>query len=259
MKYHIDKKIPIPYYYQIQQQIIDTIENSEWKPDEFIPSERELSDKFRVSRITTRKALDNLMIEGYIKKIKGKGAVVAKPRIEEQLFNKLIGTFQDLKDKGFDIKNKILSFGIIKAEKNITKELGLSENEGVVKFERLRYIDNEPYHFSRTFMPEKICPDFKEEFLIDNSLIQVLEKKYGLKIYKVKRILQASVATIEDSKLFEIKIGSPILTFFNTAYIKDGTAIEYTLNKIRGDMSKFEIEISSEKVEDMSHIINKNN
>jgi len=259
MDYNIDRKNPIPYYYQIQQQIIAAIENSEWKPDEFIPSERELSDKFKVSRITTRKALDNLMIEGYIKKIKGKGAVVAKPRIEEQLFNRLIGTFQDLKDKGFDIKNEILSFGILKAEKNITKELNLSENEEVFRFERLRYIDKEPYHFSKTFIPKKICPNFDPKFLINNSLIQVMENKYDLKIYKVKRILQANVATVEDSKLFKIKIGSPILTFFNTAYIKDGTAIEYTLNKIRGDMSKFEIEISLEKVEDMSHIINKNN
>ena len=75
----------------------------------------------------------------------------------------------------------------------------------------------------------------------------------------MKRILQASIATVEDAKLFKVKIGSPILTFFNTAFIKDGTAIEYTLNKIRGDMSKFEIEINLEKVEDLSHIINKNN
>ncbi|PKM48925.1 MAG: hypothetical protein CVV02_18225, partial [Firmicutes bacterium HGW-Firmicutes-7] len=183
----------------------------------------------------------------------------AKPRIEGQLFNRLIGTFQDLKDKGFEIKNEILSFEIIKAEKNITKELNLSENEEIFRFERLRYIDEEPYHFSRTSIPEKICPNFDPKFLIDNSLIQVLENKYDLKIYKVKRILQANVATVEDSKLFKIKIGSPILTFFNTAFIKDGTPIEYTLNKIRGDMSKFEIEISLEKVEDMSHIINKNN
>lgn len=258
MDYNIDRKKPIPYYYQIQQQIIAAIENSEWKPDEFIPSERELSDKFKVSRITTRKALDNLMIEGYIKKIKGKGAVVAKPRIEEQLFNRLIGTFQDLKDKGYEIKNEILSFEVLKTEKNITKELNLSENEEVFRFERLRYIDEEPYHFSRTFIPKKICPNFDPKFLVDNSLIQVLENKYDLKIYKLKRVLQANVATVEDSKLFKIKIGSPILTFFNTAFIKDGTAIEYTLNKIRGDMSKFEIEISLEKVEDMFHIINKN-
>jgi len=259
MDYNIDRKKPIPYYYQIQQQIVDAIEKSEWNADEFIPSERELSDKFKVSRITTRKALDNLMIEGYIKKIKGKGAVVAKPRIEEQLFNRLIGTFQDLEDKGFDIKNEILSFEIIKAEKNIIKELNLNENEEVFRFERLRYIDKVPYHFSRTFISKKICPNFDPKFLIDNSFIQVLENNYGLKIYKVKRILQANVATVEDSKLFKIKIGSPILTFFNTSFIKNGAAIEYALNKIRGDMSKFEIEISLEKVEDISHIINKNN
>ncbi len=107
-------------------------------------------------------------------------------------------------------------------------------------------------------MPQKVCPDFDYKLLIKKSFIKALEENYGLKIYKIRRILEASIASIEDSKLFKIKIGSPILTFYNTAFLKEGTPIEYTLNKIRGDMSKFKIEISLDGVEDIKHKIKSN-
>lgn len=255
MDYKIDKTIPIPYYYQIQQKVKEAIKRGELKPDQFIPPERDLSEKFGVSRITTRKALEGLSIEGVIRKIKGKGAVIAKPKIEGQLFNRLIGTYQDLKDKGFKITNKILDFKIIEPSESVKKELNLLPKEKVYRFERIRFLDNEPYHYSKTFMTEKICPNFDYNLLIKESLIKVLEQNYGLKIYRVRRVLEAGIASIEDSKLFKIKIGAPILTFYNTAFLKEGTPIEYTLNKIRGDMSKFEIEISLEGVKDIKHNI----
>ncbi|MBU4293094.1 MAG: GntR family transcriptional regulator, partial [Actinobacteria bacterium] len=253
-----DKTIPIPYYYQVQQRIKEAIKKGEWKSGQFIPTERDLSDKFQVSRITTRKALESLSIEGVIRKIKGKGATVAKPKIEGQLFNRLIGTYQDLKDKGFKITNKILDFKIIEPKESARKELNLLPKEKVYRFERIRFLDNEPYHYSKTFMTEKICPNFVYKLLIKNSLIKVLEESYELKIYRVRRVLEAGVASMEDSKLFKIKIGAPILAFYNTAFLKDGTPIEYTLNKIRGDMSKFDIEISLEGVEDIKHNIKNN-
>ena len=69
----IKKEIPIPYYYQIEKILEESIENGEYKVNEFLPSERELSSKFNVSKITIRKALSNLELKGLIKKLKGKG------------------------------------------------------------------------------------------------------------------------------------------------------------------------------------------
>jgi len=256
--YKIDKTIPISYYCQIQTALKKAIEDGEWKSDQFIPTERNLSEKFHVSRITIRKALESLSLEGVIRKIKGRGAIVAKPKIEGQLFNRLIGTYQDLKDKGFKITNKILDFKIIEPSESVKKELNLLPQEKVYRFERIRFLDNEPYHYSKTFKPQKICPNFDYNLLIKESLIKVLEENYKLKIYRVRRVLEASIASIEDSKLFKIKIGAPILAFYNTAFLKEETPIEYTLNKIRGDMSKFEIEISLDGVEDIKHNIKDN-
>ncbi|MCD4669299.1 MAG: GntR family transcriptional regulator, partial [Actinomycetia bacterium] len=92
----IKKEIPIPYYYQIEKILEESIENGEFRVNEFLPSERELSAKFNVSKITTRKALSNLEFKGLIKKVKGKGSIVSNKKIEGRILNKLIGTFKDL-------------------------------------------------------------------------------------------------------------------------------------------------------------------
>ena len=258
MDYKIDKTIPIPYYYQIQQKIKEAIKKGELEQEQFIPTERDLSKEFDVSRITIRKALEGLATEGTIRRIRGKGAIISKSKIEGQLFNRLIGTYKDLENKGFKITNKVLNFKIIEPDESVKKELNLLPQEKVYRFERIRFLDDEPYHYSKTFIPQKICPDFNHNLLIEESLISVLDESYNLKIYKVKRILEASVASREESGLFNIKVGSPILTFYNTAFLKKGTPVEYTLNKIRGDMSKFKIEISLEGVDDIKHDINNN-
>lgn len=259
MDYKIDKDIPIPYYYQIQQSLKDFILNGKWKPGDFILSERELSELFKVSRITVRKALDNLLIEGLIKKVKGKGTVVAKPKIEEQLFNKLIGTYQDLTEKGFKVKNKILSFVLKDPDEQEISNLKISSSDKIFKVERLRYMEDEPYHYSITSIPRKLCSNFDVNLMINDSLIHVMDKYYGLKIYKLKRVLESTIASPQEAKLFGIKVGSPILLFYNTALSENGTPIEFSLNKIRGDMAKFQIEISVDKVEDISQTINKKN
>ena len=156
MDYKINKTIPIPYYYQIQQKIREAIKKGELKPDQFMPVERKLSKNFDVSRITVRKALEGLSIEGAIRKIKGKGAIISRPKIEGQLFNRLIGTYKDLEDKGYKIINKILDFEIVEPNELIKKELNLLPREKVYRFERIRFLDNEPYHYSETFIPKKI-------------------------------------------------------------------------------------------------------
>lgn len=257
MNYNINKNIPIPYYYQIQQSIKESIMKGEWAPGDFIPSEREISDLFKVSRITVRKALDNLLLEGLIKKVKGKGTVVSKPKIEEQLFNRLIGTYQDLTEKGYKVDNKILSFNLTSPDQKDIANLNISANDKVFKIERLRYLEGEPYHYSMTSIPQKLCSNFDANLLVKESLINVLDKYYNLKIYKLNRVLEATIATPQEAKLFNIKVGAPILSFYNTALLNDGQPIEFSLNKIRGDMAKFHIEISMDKVEDISQTINK--
>ena len=249
MDYKIDKTSPIPYYYQIYQSLKKYIENNKLEIGEFLPSERELVEKFNVSRITIRKSLDFLMSEGLIKKVKGKGSIIAAPKIEEQILSRLVGTYEDLSEKGFKITNKIISFKLSESNEKFLESLNLLTSDRVYIFERVRFINSEPYQYSKAYLPEKFCPNFDRFYknLIHKSFYKILEEKYGLKIFKIIRKLEACLASPHDNKYLEVKIGSPILAFENIAYLKDGTPIEIGFNRIKGNMAKFEavIEIST--------------
>jgi GntR family transcriptional regulator len=239
------KEIPIPYYYQIEKILEGSIENGEYGINAFLPSERELSSKFNVSKITIRKALSNLEFKGIIKKIKGKGSIVRNKKIEGRILNKLIGTYNDLLRMGFDIKNEILNINTPIPSDEVRNRLNIEPGQEVLNFERLRSIDEEPYQYSKIYMPKEPIPDFDPNLLINKSLYEILEHEFGLKINKITRIIEASIASALDAKMFKIKEGYPILAFENIAYLDDGNPIEFSYNRIRGDLSKFQIDISN--------------
>jgi len=243
MVIELKKEIPIPYYYQIEKILEEAIENGQYKVNDFLPSERELSSKFNVSKITIRKALSNLEFKGLIKKVKGKGSIIRNKKIEGRILNKMIGTFNDLTEMGFEIKNEILNSGIIKTSAEVRNKLDLGLDEEVLSFERLRFIDKEPYQYSNSFIPIKFVPGFDLNLITDRSLYEVLEGEFDLKINKITRIVEAGIASALDSKMFRTKEGSPILAFENIAYVNKNEPIEFSYNRIRGDLSKFQIDI----------------
>ena len=146
---------------------------------------------------------------------------------------------------GFDIKNEILSNNISKPSTEVRSKLNLELDEEVLHFERLRFIDDEPYQYSNSFIPRKIVPDFDLNLIINRSLYEVLEYDFNLKINKITRIVEASIASALDAKMFIIKEGYPILAFENIAYLDENKPMEFSYNRIRGDLSKFQIDISN--------------
>ena len=235
----------LPYYLQIYELLKESIEGSEWKPGDFIPSERVLSEKFHVSRITIRKALDTLTIEGYIRKIQGRGVIVCKPKIEERILGRLIGIFQDLQEKGFKIKTKLLNFSIVEPNKSVKNKLNLSNDEDVIRIERLRFVDKKAYHYSKVYIPEKFFKNLDKNLLTDKSLYSIIWENYNYKINKINKRIEASVASEADSKLLKVKSGAPILAFENLTFIENDVPIEYSINRIRGDMAKFDVEVKN--------------
>lgn len=239
------REIPIPYYYQIEKILEESIKKNEYKVNDYLPSERELSKEFNVSKITIRKALSNLEFKGLIKKVKGKGSIVSDKKIEGRILNKMIGTFNDLVGMGFDVKNKILSNNILKPPAEVRSKLNIDLDEEVLQFERIRLIDNEPYQYSNSFIPIKLIPEFNIDLIINKSLYEVLEHDFSLKINRITRILEASIASALDAKMFKIKEGFPILIFENITYLAGNKPMEFSWNRIRGDLSKFQIDISN--------------
>jgi GntR family transcriptional regulator len=133
-----NKKYIPPVYIQIRDILAEKIKSGEFISGDKLPSERELSEIYSISRMTARNALTQLVDSGYAYRLKGKGTFVSYPNIERD-FVKLSGFSQMLKSKGIKPSNKIVKSGIIEADKKIASLLETTIGTKVYEIVRIRY------------------------------------------------------------------------------------------------------------------------
>ena len=148
-----------------------------------------------------------------------------------------------MKQKGFTPSTKILSVEVVKSDEDTSKYLNINVNDDVVKLNRLRFADNEPIVFVTTFLPYKICPNITVKDLEKESLYELLENEYAISVSRVTRNLEAVLAGEYEADLLQIQKGSPIQFIESVAYAADGTPVEHSLAKYRGDRNKFTFEL----------------
>jgi GntR family transcriptional regulator len=239
----INKNTPIPLYYQLKQIILDEIKNGNLQPEDPIPTEKELSEIFEISRTTIRQAITELVNDGYLYRVKSKGTFVSKPKISQDFIRKLETFNEQIRRIGLTPSTKLLELTVIKAEEEIASILELSLDEKVIKLVRLRFADDEPIVIVETYLPYNVCFPVLQHNMGKESLYEVLSKNPESRVYRVLRTVEAIVAGQYESKLLQIKKGYPIQLFKTIGYNQKGKPIEYSIARYRGDRNKFEVEI----------------
>jgi len=239
----IDHSSPLPYYFQLKELLIEEIKKGRLKPGQQIPSEFKLCEQFRVSRTVVRQAISSLVQNGYLNREKGRGTFVTKPKITENLFQNLTGSYEDMLARGIKLVTKVLEQTKWEADSEILKRLKLEPGEPVIKIKRLRFISSEPIALVTTYLPYKICPPLLEENLTNQSLYGVLEEKYALRIAHGRRSLEAVSADRKTAALLGVKVGTPLMLLNSISYLADGRPIEYFSALHRGDRSKFVVSL----------------
>ncbi|WHX40163.1 GntR family transcriptional regulator [Mesobacillus sp. AQ2] len=233
----IDKNSPIPIYHQLEEYIKSQIESGELKPDEAIPSERVYADLFKISRMTIRQALTNLVNDGYLYRQKGKGTFVNQKKVENRLEGMTSFT-EDMKERGLTPGSRLVSFEIIPASRKIADMLHLAEHTPVFEIKRVRLADDAPLALETTFLPANLVKGLTEE-IINHSLYEYIEEKLSLTIHEATQQIEATIAKEHELPLLEIDRGSPVLLIHRTSYLKDGTPFEYVKSAYRADRYKF--------------------
>ncbi|WP_318153050.1 GntR family transcriptional regulator [Metabacillus arenae] len=233
----IDKNSPIPIYHQIEEQIKAKIENGFLLPDDAIPSEREYAEKFGVSRMTVRQALNNLVNDGFLVRQKGRGTFVSKKKVEQKLQG-LTSFTEDMQERGMKPSNKLVHFEIIPAIESVASQLDVPVHTPVYEVKRVRLADDIPMALETTYLPANLIKGLTDE-IINRSLYQYIEGHLKLEIDQATQQLEASTARESESKLLEVEKGAPILLILRTSFLKDGTPYEFVRSAYRGDRYKF--------------------
>ena len=240
---YINKNSVIPYYYQLKEILKSLIEDNVMSEGEQIPSENELCQKYEVSRTVVRQAINEMVNEGLLTRKKGKGTFVAKPKLSGSLMQNLNGFYKDMTVKDMKTRSKVLEFSIIEAPKKIANRLQQKPGDKIFKIDRLRFVNDEPIVYVITYIPYDLCPELINEDLANQSLYEVMENKFDLKIHQSRRSIEAVGAIEEIASLLDIEAGNPLFLLKSISYLENGMPVEYYEAKHRGDRIGFEVAI----------------
>jgi len=242
-KVHINRQIPLPYYYQLEEILREEIESGKWLVDQKIPSEAELCEAFNVSRTVVRQAISELVAKGLLYRRKGKGTFVAKPKINESLIQNLTGFYEDMVARGLTPVTQVLAQKTSPASKKVAEKLGIPEGTPVIEIERLRSVNDQPIVLVTTYLPYELCTGLLQEDLTNQSLYHLLEYKYDLRIARGRRTIEAVAANEREAHLLQVKRNAPLVLLDSVSYLEDGRPIEYFHALHRGDRARFEVEL----------------
>jgi GntR family transcriptional regulator len=234
---------PIPYYFQLSSFIEQEIKAKRLLPGQIMPSEQEFCEKLGVSRTVVRQALADLERNGFITKQSGKRSAISFPKYNGSLMQNLRGFYEDAVSKGQIPTTRVLELKVVPAEGELADALKLKEGEPVIMINRLRFLDGEPEVLVVTYIPEATCPNLIREDLTNQSLYELMARKYGLVISQGRRTVEAIALDRADAKLLGLPPNSPALLLKSIGLLEDGTPLEYFVAKHRGDRSKFHIEL----------------
>jgi GntR family transcriptional regulator len=229
----------LPLYIKIHDDIRKWIDAGRWKVGERLPSERELSEIFGVSRMTLRQAVTQLVDEGILERRVGSGTYVASERVRE----KMRGTtsFSEIiKAQGKKPTSKVLSYVKVTANETERERLNLQEGEPIIRMERIRYADDVPIAFEVASIPYDIIKDFKKRDITSHFFDTL--KNAGMDIGRSEQVISARVASKDIAKALNLKSGAAILSLTQTSYFSDETPFEYVLSSYAGDRFEYFLE-----------------
>lgn len=248
----INRSSPLPLYAQLIDVLTDAIEQGIWSPGSQIPAEFELCETFSVSRTVIRQALNDMAYRGLVTRAKGKGTYVAKPKIGERFFHRLVGFYQDMHEQGLATITQVLRQETTTANPKVAGQLKIEVGTPVIDIERLRFVQNEPIQLVRTYLPYHLCPKLASTDLTQQSLYAFLENEYGLVIAFGQRIIEAVAANPYEASHLRIPEGAPLLLLDSVSFLPERTPLEYYRALHRGDRSRLVVEISRFKDDDQA-------
>jgi GntR family transcriptional regulator len=225
-------------YSRVETVLASEIAEGALKVGAQLPTEDSLIERFEVSRITVRRAIQNLVSRGLVEIRRGKGTFVAAPRITQEL-TELSGFVEDMHAVGRKPTARVLGREIVTADTTVASHLALTKGQRVVRIRRVRLADGVPISFDETYLPLEIGKKIITNNLKVEPIFSLLERKYDVPLIEAEYKLEAAAATAEVATALRVKPGSPIFRIERTSYSTGNRPVDYERLYYRGDLVRF--------------------
>ncbi|MFP8883590.1 MULTISPECIES: GntR family transcriptional regulator [Streptomyces] len=225
----------VPKYYRLKRHLLEMTETM--PPGTPVPPERTLAGEFDTSRTTVRQALQELVVEGRLERIQGKGTFVAKPKVAQAL--QLTSYTEDMRAQGLEPTSQLLDIGYVTADDRLAGLLDIPSGGRVLRIERLRLASGEPMAIETTHLSQKRFPALRRSLVKYSSLYTALAEVYDVHLAEAEETIETSLATPREAGLLGTDVGLPMLMLSRYSRDTEGEPVEWVRSVYRGDRYKF--------------------
>lgn len=239
MNLQIDHSSPIPLHIQAEQLLRELIKSPDYINGKLLPNEVDLAKRLAISRTTLRLAINKLVYEELLVRKKGVGTRVAAPKFSSKSKN-WMSFSQEMSNRGIPVKNFELHVSWVVPENSVIAFFDLKEDQKVLKLERLRGKEDDPFVYFISYFHPRVGLTGEEDF--KRPLYEILEKDYNIVADLSQEEIDAKAADKFVAAKLEIPIGDPILSRKRFVFDPSGRPIEYNLGFYRAESFTYTVE-----------------
>jgi GntR family transcriptional regulator len=228
-----------PVYQQLNDRLRKSLGGEYRCGDQFL-TEREISDKFQVSRATANKALASLVSEGLLEFRKGLGTFVRREMIDYDV-RSLVSFTEKARAAGKKPSTELITFGKLAAaevDDTVRAALAVAADEFVWEMDRIRFADKAPVILEHRYVVQRHCPRLTK-LQAESSLYRAWTETHGLKIAGANEVIRAVLLTAEEARHLQAASRSPALEIVSVGFLADNSPLWWERTIYRGDQYEF--------------------
>ena len=236
--------VPVPKYYLITNILRQAF--AKYERGERVPSEIELAQQFGVSRVTLQRALAQLVADGIVVRLQGKGTFYAGEGRKGGV-QAISGALESLMIYENGASARVVGKSVLKeVPPDVRRQLELADDDEVVSFRRVAMVDGEPLAYIVNYLPSDIGMKLYDEdqALTFRPIAYLLRERYGISLTRADQTIDAVLAEPEVANALDFPIGSPLLRIERTLFARKQRPIQFTRSWYRSDRHKYAVTLS---------------
>jgi GntR family transcriptional regulator len=244
---------PVPLHHQVYLDLTAALAAKEWNPGSRLPTERELAERYGCSLITVRRALDELAREGRLERTRGRGTFVTEPPIVRDIAGQA-GFADEVRALGYEPYAVVITARIERAAPLVAAALQIPVDAPVYYLERVRGANDVPLLLEQARLPVDGLPGLLGHDFAIESLWDVLENDYSLRIGRRQETLSAVVPSAQESRLLGLRTRRPSIQLEGTAFTTGGEPVEYSRTVVSPERARYFVESAGSRTRSVTPV-----
>jgi len=231
----------LPIYRQIRDVLVNEIQEL-YQAGDALPAENVLARRFSVNRHTLRRAIDELIADGLVERLHGKGIFVLEPAINYAIGSATRFT-ETLHSQGRSTTSRVLRKQVLFARGTVASRLGLKDGDDVIFIETLRTVEAKPFCVISHFIPLKPFSNILDNY-DTGSLHEFIKTHYGIQLKREESLISAVLPEVADASLLNMPRQAPVLRVKSlNVDANSNKPVEYVVTRFRGDATQLSIKL----------------